>query len=204
MDQDSVSGGIMLPVTHRYWTGEPHPLAAFIGNAVVANAPGPVLDWSDETLPEGCREAIERNADKVHPLDEIRHRCNIIRWWMLYHHGSYTIHHDLIPLVPFVELPFPVTAAHTDEWRCSSFLAFPKGHEVPAYALEAIDRAPRCETGAAPEVSGERLLDRLAGDIPRLILPHNKWGQPVGGPSWAVFLRFPKERYRQNVDRLSV
>jgi hypothetical protein len=198
MDQDSMST-VMRYVTHRYWTGEPHPLELFSGNAVRSVAPGGVLDWADDSLPAICLAEVERAEGKVRPEDAIRHRTNVIRWWLLLHHGGYVVHHDLIPITPFEQLPFPVTAFH-GVTRCNSFMGFPPGHRVPAEAIEHIRRAPLSDTATSPVVSGERLLTALAGDeIAMLEYPFDNVGNRTGADPWAVFLRFPKERYRQNV-----
>lgn len=188
-----------MQLTHRYWTGNPHPLQVYIHNTVEAAAPGPVIEWTDDTLPGECLEECERAEGKVKEEDAIRHRCNVIRWWMLYHQGGYTCHHDLIPLKPFAELPYPVTAAH-GVMRCTGFLGFPAGHEVPAQMLELIRLAPRSEL-PSPYVSGERVLSQIAPvDLPRLVYPlGNNGTRKPDSEFWAIFLRFPKERYRQNV-----
>lgn len=186
------------PLVHRYWTGRPHPLADFTNHALMSMAPGYVINWSDGTLPEECLEEVARAEGKVRPEDAIRHRCNVIRWWLLYNHGGYTVHHDIIPLVPLDTLPFPMTGAHFNS-RCTSFLAYPAGHPIPLRMLEEIRRAPHGDA-PSPEVSGELKLTQVDTETPSLRYPWDNLGRHQPHiKQWAIFLRFPKERYRENV-----
>lgn len=187
------------PPVHRYWTGQPHPLASFTNHAVMSMAPGYVINWSDGSLPKECLEEVAQAEGKVRPVDAIRHRCNVIRWWLLANHGGYTVHHDFIPLVPLDTLPYPATAAHPS-LRCTSFLAYPVGHPIPLRMLEEVRQAPPSNTASAPEVSGEIRLTQIDTETPFLQHPWNNLGQRQPNvDQWAIFLRFPKERYRVNV-----
>lgn len=187
------------PPIHRYWTGTPHPLANFTNHAVMSMAPGYVINWSDGTLPPECLEEVAQAEGKARSVDAIRHRCNVIRWWLLANQGGYTVHHDIIPLVPLDTLPFPMTAAHFAS-RCTSFLAYPVGHPVPLQMLEEIRHAPLSDTASAPEVSGELKLTQIDTETPSLRFPWDELGRRQSLiDQWAIFLRFPKERYRENV-----
>lgn len=187
------------PPVHRYWTGRPHPLADFTNHALMAMAPGYVINWNDATLPAECLEEVAQAEGKVRPEDAIRHRCNVIRWWLLHNYGGYTVHHDVILLKPLDDLPYPMTAAHFAS-RCTSVLAYPHGHPIPLRMLEEIRRAPLSDTASSPEVSGEAKLTLIDPETPSLRYPWDKLGRyQVNVEQWAIVLRFPKERYRENV-----
>lgn len=191
----------MRQLVHRYWTGAPHPLVDQTRNALRAVTNGEIIEWSDETLPEECLAEVAAGQGKVVPRDAIRHRANIIRWWLLLNYGGYTIHHDMFLISPLNALPFPVTASH-DRLRCTAFMGLPAGTDIARFALEAIRQAPVSDTARAPAVSGERLLTHLAGDIPRLMHSWDRNGVRRDIQPWSLFLRFPKERYRQNIGEI--
>lgn len=152
---------------------------------------GEIIDWSDKTLPEECNEEIQLGQGKVRPDDAIRHRRNIVGWWLLREFGGYWIHHDILMLSKLRDLPFPVTASHGPV-RCTAFMAFPKGHSVPIQALEIIRQAPLSDELYAPEVSGELMLTKIAGGVPELLFPLTKQGRRVkGADPWAVRVQWP-------------
>lgn len=180
-----------MRVVHRYWTGPPHPLASFTHN-VAASVADRVVEWDDQNLPGGCLEECKRAEGTVRPEDAVRHRSNVVRWWLLAEYGGWWSHHDLILLKPLAELPYPVTAAHRAA-RCTCFLGFPPGHPIPLAMLEGIRKAPRNSSAWSRHVSGEERLTGMARRLPALLLPFDKQGNRVGdGSPWAILLRYPK------------
>lgn len=182
------------PITHRYWTGYSHPMAFFTGNSARDASSGQFIEWTDATLPKDCLNEVSLAQGKVRQEDEIRHKRNIVGWWLLREYGGYWVHHDILLFTPLSELPFPLTALH-GEVKCTAFMGFPKHHPVPIQALEEIRAAPLSTVAPCPVVSGEQLLTRLAPDVPGLTFILNRDGHRVqGSDAWAVRLKWPGGR----------
>lgn len=178
---------------HRFWEGPPNPSSAWQHTLLSELNPfDEVVDWSPTTLPTGLQDLLGHCSDMVRPEDEVRHRANIIRLWLLNEFGGWWVDHDLIPLRPFDSLPFPATAAH-GRTRCSCWLAFPAGHPLLWQALNSATNAPRSSTASSIEVSGEHLITRLTDGrfkhVPGIQLPIDGHGHPIeGAEPWAVHL----------------
>lgn len=173
---------------HRYWAaGSPGPPPAdpWLG-AVIANLhPGQVVrDWTDDTIPGRLRHRLDADPLTADP----RHRANVARWWLLARHGGIWLDHDVIPLRP---LPDGAWTARLDQ-RCGCAVRVPLGHELPSAMLDAIEAAPRTERSRPVDVSGDRLLHRVAAGYLGLgshPLPFDAAGRPViGATPWAVHL----------------
>lgn len=169
---------------HRYWEGEKSGLNNWTGKAL-RHLGHDVDTWNYLTLPPECREWVDSVTDLVIPRQRLRHRANCVRWWMLAEYGGWWADYDLVPFRHFDTLPFPATASHSGV-RCTSWLAFPAGHEVPLTMMAAISAGEG--VGNSPEQSGEALLESLCPpEIASVPLPINSGGYPEGEP-WAVHL----------------
>lgn len=179
---------------HRYWSEPPYrPSHTFITRTLRQLHPAAELqDWTDVTLPKEALELADRTAAQVHPAYYYRHRSNVISWWLLMTFGGWWADHDLVPITPFSELPSPATAAHRGGQRCTSWRAFPKGHPLPAAAVAQVLAAPDNPSAISSEVSGERLLTRLADQvdgITALPLPIDLDGRRhPWAPLWCIHL----------------
>lgn len=170
-------------VVHRYWHGSASKLNNWTGKALRFLG-HKVETWNDETLPKECLFFADKHMHLVESRT-LRHRANLVRWWLLAEYGGWWADYDLIPLRSFTTLPFPATASH-DGVRCTSWLAFPAQHSVPLAMLEVIKSSSG--VGASPDMSGERLLQQICSpEIPMVPLPINRNGYPEGEP-WAVHL----------------
>lgn len=64
------------PTIHRYWEGEPSTVADLIGMAVRNMHPQSVVkDWTPGEVAD-----IPVDVSQVRPVDEVRHRSNVIRY----------------------------------------------------------------------------------------------------------------------------
>lgn len=148
-----------------------------------------VKDWSDRTLPADVVAWLDRHDDDCHPDDQLRHRANLARLWLLNEHGGWWVDHDVILTARLDTLPYPMAAAHGT--LCSCVLGLPKQHPTLTAALEVVD-ANEPSDRRSPVVSGEALLNRLrTPDVRLLPLAYDASGRSLGG-TWAVHLYHSK------------
>lgn len=177
------------PTIHRYWEGEPSTVADLIGMAVRNMHPeSQVKDWTPGEVAD-----IPVDVSQVRPVDEVRHRSNIIRYWLLHEYGGLWLDSDVVPLDNlFGSVPHQIWTAELRGRREGCALRFPAGHPFLAEALASIAAAGPSDLVSA-DVSGARLLDRCDGDgvgrEPRVI-PVDAVGVlvPSGTPAIAVHL----------------
>ena len=163
------------------WTSRPlrqlHPGIALIEHR---SAPGEAAKIAAETahlvLPD------ERN--------QARHLANVARLVLLRDEGGWWSDYDLIPLVPFTNLPMNATAAHWLGMRCNCWMAFEAGHPALTLALDLIVAAADGPPTYSTQVSGERILDAACNDdVARmqLCLDSNGLVNTAAEP-WAIHL----------------
>jgi hypothetical protein len=177
------------PTIHRYWEGEPSSVAELIGMAVRNMHPESIVkEWTVDEVAD-----IPVDVSQVRPVDEVRHRSNIIRYWLLHEYGGLWLDSDVVPLDNlFGSVPHEIWTAELRGRREGCALAFPAGHPFLAEALASIAAAGPSDLVSA-DVSGARLLDRCNGDgvgrEPRVI-PVDALGRhvPSGAPAIAVHL----------------
>lgn len=75
-------------VIHRYWAGEMPRYVRTFGDEAREVAGVPVIDWSDDILPDKALELVEGETD-------LRHRSNVIRYWLLLTYGGMWIDGDV-------------------------------------------------------------------------------------------------------------
>lgn len=176
---------------HRYWTGPSSPPhEPWLGNAIRSLNPTIELhDWTDDDLPLPFLTILASCARQVCPADQLRHRSNIIRLYLLIHHGGYWYDYDVIPLCPATSLPYPSAASHgINGSLCNSFLCSPPNNSQLISAYDSIIAAPHSTTARSPDISGERLLHGLF-DVPLLAYPFDSRGYKLGADSpFAVHL----------------
>lgn len=181
---------------HRYWSGPAPSTEPWIGNTL--RQFGSLKDWTDRTLPASVVAWLDEHAGQVRAEDALRHRANLVRWWILSEHGGVWVDHDVIAFEDLSALRRPFCAAHSGT-PCTSVLGFDPGHPVPLAALEAINSAPLvAERATSPAVSGERLLARiLTPDVQMQPLPFDSNGRREGRP-WAVHMYASAGRSRRS------
>lgn len=167
---------------HRYWTGD--PVSEWSGKAIRSlHADVEVRDWTDDTLPRALVEWLDQHNDDVIAGDRLRHRANLVRYWLLNEYGGWWVDHDVVLLERLNSLPYPMAAAH--HTLCTCVLGLPAGHVMLTEALRRINEA-RPSQGRSMDVSGERFLDRLrTPDVTLLPLAYDSLGGHLGG-TWAV------------------
>lgn len=175
---------------HRAWIGAPG--AYDFHDTLAALNPGvEIRDWTPATIPDQWADLAARSARFVLESDADRHWANVVRVCALNEHGGWWADHDLEPLVPFADLPFPATALHRSGNRCNCWLAFPADHPTLREALYRIDHAqPRPphhlrERRASTIVSGEQLLNGT--DVPGVLL-WREWDGTINSDAsaWAI------------------
>ena len=171
---------------HRYWHGGQLPATEpWVGSTL--RGMGPVTDWTDDTLPPEVVAWLDAHAAQVRPTDALRHRANLVRWWILSELGGVWCDHDVIAFQPLDQLPRPFCAAHAGS-PCTSVLGFDVGHRVPLVMLDAIAAAPLVGQFRSRDVSGERALRWvIISDVELRPLPFDSLGRAEGKP-WAVHL----------------
>lgn len=191
--------GLRLVIVHRYWAGdEAEPFGPW-GTDVLRNTQShaQIIDWTEDLLPPALIDLADACMDQVKSVDAVRHRANIIRYWLLNQYGGWWVDHDLVPLVSFESLPFPAIAAHGNGEACGCWLAFPERHAFLARALDAITLAPPSHTARSCEVSGSQLIDRLDPDVRRVRLWIDTDGVFNEGASpWAIHAALTSARRR--------
>lgn len=169
---------------HRYHTGPPMDVAYFISGAV-RDLHDEVVDWTDETLPDGVRSELDELGGMVPEQDLPRHRANIVRWWLLDEYGGTWLDHDVLPLRRLDRGP-DVTGA-IGSMRCSCVVRLTAHHDLARRMLDEIRQAP--EGDSAPAVSGDHLLTRLCPtDMGKLHMPHTAVGRLRLTPTWGIHL----------------
>ena len=172
---------------HRYWTGDTQPPAEPWLAAVITNLHGAEVlrDWTDDTLPADLLARLDADPLGHDP----NHRSNIVRWSLLDLHGGTWLDHDLIPLRP---LPAGAWTATLGLHRAGCAVRVPAGHTLPSVILDVIDSTDYTADSKPVEVSGDRVLQRVASGWPDLAthqLPFDAAGRPVtGAQPWAVHL----------------
>lgn len=162
---------------HRYWHGGPPP----------ESTPNvETLDWTDDTLRADVVAWLDAAQGKVRASDQLRHRSNMVRVWLLHELGGVWIDYDITVHEPIEQWRRPFAAAHGG--LCNCVLGFDAGHPMLAEALEVIDAAPDDPHGWSVEVSGELMLHRIrTPDVELVQLPRDRLGRPLeGGRPWVV------------------
>jgi hypothetical protein len=167
------------PVIHLWWDDTPPPAVEACADAWKAMHPGWVVHlWGNEPdLP------VVPNTDSVTAVDLVRHRSNLIRWWLLVTFGGVWVDCDTEPLAPLDPL------INTDSPFCGSvagpeatIIGGPAGHRLFTALYEHSQRTTVRTT--APHLSGAHLLARYATDDLRVLEPgaffdRDRRGRPI-------------------------
>jgi hypothetical protein len=149
-------------VIHRYWSGRAQPPNPWLHNLVwqVHGRAVPVVDWTDEQLPAEVVAWLDSHRLEVRPPDRLRHRANMVRWWLLRAHGGVWLDHDVVPLAPVLDLPRPWSAALSSS-RVGCAIGLDAGDLFAETMLSAMPCVPGVGRSSL-DVSGDRLLCTLA------------------------------------------
>lgn len=179
----------------RYWTGTPAPaFATIIAAAIDGYSPGArhdLTEWDvEDTLAEGLAQAV--TAVAADPQQQRTHRANLLRWWLLYHHGGVWLDHDVVPLCDLTRLPRPWCAGLGLEF-VSCAIGMDRGDPL-AHAMLRVGLSAETSDRPAAEVSGDAILngwvrpnrpgerpihELAAGRLYPVPLPFDALGRPV-------------------------
>jgi hypothetical protein len=144
----------VITVIHRYWTGDaPAPCISVLG-AQYAAPFAVIRDWTDDTLPDDIKTAVDKVTDYVPEDQRARHRGNVVRLHLLRRFGGLWLDHDVILLsIPSQQAPWLAWAGSS---LCSAIMCFDPGDRRLDKAISSIAPAE-----SSVDASGERMLSRL-------------------------------------------
>lgn len=145
---------------HRYWCGPDEPK---IDSEV----------WHDSDLPPEIVNWCDERMNQVKKIDYLRHRSNMVRWWLLVANGGTWLDHDakLIEKPSFISW---VAVYRNQPLSCA--ICLPPNHQLAWNMLEHIENQPASNL-ACPWVSGTYVLSDLITsftDIQRIPID-NSW-----------------------------
>lgn len=83
---------------HRFWMGEPHPMAGFTRQAITSLMREPV-EWDIDKVSSLLEGIIgKRKLDALLAEEDRRHISNVVRYSVLYKFGGLWLDHDVLPL----------------------------------------------------------------------------------------------------------
>lgn len=163
---------------HRFWHGDPHPLARWTYLAVATTQNEMPVEWSFANLPSSVQTLLD-------PKDDPRHLSNIARYALLFERGGMWLDHDVIPLERLPRPAQPYTAG-VGSRHVACVMWFPEpGHPLLQELLRVGTENPEMP---APERSGGRLLNAIVHRYPdveldRTLIPFDRDGHRRGGPN---------------------
>lgn len=179
------------PTIHRYWHG-PNP-PPWVDTVAAMCPTATVTDWTDDTLPPGWVDWLDRMADQVAPPYQLRHRSNLVRMRLLHERGGIWLDHDVIPLEDITGETRPWVAAHRSS-VCTCAISLPAGHRSTFDLLRRADTAPHDGTARSMDVAGEHAY-KPGVDVLRRQLPFDSLGRPIpDSRPWVVHLFASKAR----------
>lgn len=165
---------------HRYWSGPALTTEPWMGAVVRTLHPSArVTDWTDELLPRECVQWVDAHMELVNEANRLRHRGNLVRWWLLDRFGGVWLDHDVIPLVDMTLLPQPFIGgfeAYGESFVCTCVVGLPKGHRLAASMKLAIESATPSERRSV-EVSGDIVAAALRGSVRIEPMPFDSLGE---------------------------
>lgn len=147
---------------HRYWKGPLPESEPWRGN-VVRGLHEDVTDWDDDKLPGVCLDWVDSRMDLVNETDQLRHRGNCVRWWLLREFGGVWLDHDVTPLVDLTLLPQPFIGglvAYGTKHPVTCVVGLPRDHELARRMVWLIDSATPSERRST-DVSGDAVVAAL-------------------------------------------
>lgn len=178
--------GTYMYLIHRYWYGD-LPTNPWIKTAVESINKQHLLDWDDSKLPENVVAWLDEHKDDVAPENISRHRANMVRLWLLNRYGGWWLDHDVIPLKPFSELPFPAIAAHKTS-ICTCVMGFPAEHPLIKLVLNNLKKNAKSTKASGEFLVNSFMRTKQAEDIAKLPLPFDPKGYWTGEKPWAIHL----------------
>lgn len=156
---------------HRYWTGSRPPDGPTYW-------PSEEYRWTDDDIPAELEEWISARRGVVPDDDLGRHRANLVRWWLLWHHGGTWLDYD-ITVVDWQALPADPWVSSWDGQPEPGAASFPAHHPLVGAILTFLNRSPsdppslisRAWMSGPPNVSGANVLRREFRRRPVTLVP---------------------------------
>lgn len=145
---------------HRYWASLMLPPSEPWRGNVVRALHDDVIDWFDDLLPAECLAWVESRMDLVNEANRLRHRGNLVRWWLLREMGGVWLDYDVTPLTDLTQLRRPFIGGLVSdgvEHAVSCVVGLPRGHRLACDMVDAINAAPVSQR-RSPEVSGDDMV----------------------------------------------
>ncbi len=151
---------------HRLWLGATTPEMAWTTKTL--RQLNPEVEVIEHRWPPD--EAVKLAQATAHLVlpdshNQARHVANIARLVLLRDFGGWWVDYDLIPLVPFAELPVNATAEHRTGLRCNCWMSFEADHPALHAALDHIALTASGDyLSQSNRISGEWMLSDIWGD----------------------------------------